>query len=505
MWIGREHLYKIYLYSVIMIGCCIFYFTFSQSMGIMNPTLLTLVITLSIGAQLIATSISNATGGTITHEVGTAISLAAVPTFGLGGGVVIVLAALVGLSIFQPRKNSIWDLPKFFFNSSMMIISISAAGWTLLLVIETWENLFLMTEVLSWLTAAVVYSILNLCLLIGIIRLQHGNKVSARKLFKENLWAMTIDILIMSVGGKLLSYSIEQYDVLGVIAFFLPIILCAFAFQVYAAKVKKHMDNLEAIIEERTGELKAVMQEKDHFLAVLTHDMKSPLTTINLYSAMLMKKPEKLIQQPKIAQTIYESQKNLADIVENILDLEKLQVDGTMPLNLTPIRLSTPLENTIDTLEVQAEKKSIVLTRDIDIPGVKIDADVGKLKRIFQNILSNSIKYTPDGGSVTVAASVVVNRVVISFEDTGYGISEEELPYIFDRFRRVAGHENLASGTGLGLAITKALVEAHDGVIHVKSRVDVGTKFTVSFPILVSSATPESSVAGSELTTIALT
>lgn len=107
------------------------------------------------------------------------------------------------------------------------------------------------------------------------------------------------------------------------------------------------------------------------------------------------------------------------------------------------------------------------------------------MERILQNLITNGIKYTPKEGQLFVSALINGDTAAVHIRDTGYGIPEEELPCIFDRFRRVAKHENKAAGTGLGLAITRALVEAHSGALTVTSQEGVGSTFTVSLPIRI--------------------
>ena len=418
-------------------------------------------------------------------EVGTAISLAVIPTLGVRSAVLVIFAANLSLAIINADREKPFavKLKLFLFNNGMHSIAIFLAG-TLFLGLESLFAPYLwLSALLPWLPAATLYSIINLGLLTAILRLQNGASVNVVELMRENLWASGIDILIMGIGGGFLGFAISQYDILGIIIFFLPILLSAFAFRLYVTKMQAHLNNLESIVAERTDSLQQLMREKDQFLAVLTHDMKTPLTTIKLYGSMLAQSPELLTKKPHIATSILDSQQNLSDIVTNILELEQLQADGDIPLEYTELQLTATLSQLLTSLSVLASKKDILLLQELDFAVDVIQADRGKVWRIFQNIVSNGIKYTPEGGRVTVRGYVAEGLAIVEIADTGYGIPKDELPFIFDRFRRVEQHKTVASGTGLGLTITKALIEAHGGQIEVESQLGEGTTFTVSLPL----------------------
>jgi signal transduction histidine kinase len=366
-------------------------------------------------------------------------------------------------------------------------LAICAAGLTFLFLENqlTSANLIL-ANIITWVAAAIIYDQANFWLLAVMLRLVKGIQFQPLVFWRENRWAMLINVLILSAGGFLLTFAMRQFNWMGLLIFFLPIVLSSVAFQAYVRQMKAHMDNLEAIITERTQELSQLMQEKDAFLAVLTHDMKSPLTTIGLYANILKTRPDILQTRPQLSDLIVRSQQSLTEIVNNILDLEKLRTGGTMPMNKERLDLVPILEYITQSLMIQAEEKGIQMQANIPTDAIIVKVDRQQMERVFQNLISNAIKYTPKEGEVFVETYAKNGSAVIHIRDTGYGIPEEELPYIFDRFRRVAKHEDKAVGTGLGLAITKALVEAHSGTIAVTSKEDSGSTFTISLPVQIS-------------------
>lgn len=284
--------------------------------------------------------------------------------------------------------------------------------------------------------------------------------------------------------GRFLAYSFQQLGWIGVTVFFLPLVLSAYAFRLYVSQMQSHMDNLENIVAERTEALKKLMQEKDTFLAVLSHDMKSPLTTIHLYANMIKEYPQILEKKPHMVDRVLHSQEALSDIVNNILDLEKLKVDGRVPIEKETFDYVSSAKRAVEMVQVQAETKAITMQSMGFGERIMVQADRHHMERVLNNLLTNAIKYTPQNGTVAIKLSTDESQLHVQVQDSGYGIPPEEIPFVFDRFHRVASHQKLAAGTGLGLAITKALVEAHEGTIEVASHKEQGSCFTAHLPIL---------------------
>jgi signal transduction histidine kinase len=325
---------------------------------------------------------------------------------------------------------------------------------------------------------------LNLWLLIGILRLQHGPKISPWQLWLENRWASSIDVIVMSVGGGLLAFAVARYDSLGILIFFLPIFLSAYAFRLYVRQMQAHMDHLEEIVAQRTSQLAKLHQDKDAFLAVLAHDMKQPLTSVIAYAELLRSYPNLPdVKRTQMADTIIRGGVTLRDIVENILEIEAIRPGESPALEKNTVELKSVISEVLLALEVQARDKEIHLGQSVEEANLCIQADGHKVQRILMNLVSNAIKYTPENGTILVSAAKKGHWAVITVQDTGYGIPKEELPHIFDRYHRVDKHKDKANGTGLGLAIVKSLVAAHGGEVRVSSEEGVGSTFTVKLPL----------------------
>jgi len=134
-------------------------------------------------------------------------------------------------------------------------------------------------------------------------------------------------------------------------------------------------------------------------------------------------------------------------------------------------------------LHAEATEKSITIQYELETQPFFISADRQQMERVVMNLISNAVKYTPYGGSVVMTVYTEGKFVLLQVKDSGYGIPSGELPYIFDRYRRVEQLKDKATGTGLGLAITKALVESHAGEITVMSTEGKGSIFTVKLPL----------------------
>jgi signal transduction histidine kinase len=169
-------------------------------------------------------------------------------------------------------------------------------------------------------------------------------------------------------------------------------------------------------------------------------------------------------------------------MMRNILDMEKIVAGLPFTANKQACNLGELLTTLIQTMQLLAAESKITLRAEIadDLPVCFVDPQ--QFERMVTNLLSNALKYTEAGGWVWLRAHCDQRQVVLTVEDSGYGIAAEELPTIFEHFNRSPQHQDKAVGSGLGLAIVKALVTAHDGAILVESEVGKGSKFTIKLP-----------------------
>lgn len=477
--------YFLYLLAISLAGLIIVIWGLSQIPAMSAKSSLILIICLAVFADIFASS-STISDQAMAIEVGTAVSMALIPLFGPAAAAVSAAACSLGIWLVFPSKQGnkkrTWE--QLSFNAGMLSVSMFIAGITFLNVRQWLGPTTFLGQTVPWFVSAVVYDQINFWMLMGIIRLKQGAAIKPVSIWKEHLWALPINILILCIGGGSLAFAAVQLGLSGIFVFFLPVLLSAYAFRLYVHHMQSHLKNLENIVAERTDALQKAMEEKDAFLAVLTHDMKSPLTSIHLYASMIKEYPRVLEQKPHMIDAVLHSQETLIGIVNNILDIEKLEANGKVPIEKEIFEFSEMATAVCTIVRAQSETKQINLQLIGNDTQIFVYADRGHMERVLHNLLNNAVKYTPHNGEIKAVLSVNKDELCLKVQDSGYGIPEDELPFVFDRFHRVTTHEKVAAGTGLGLTIAKALVEAHDGRIEVTSEEGKGSLFTAYLPII---------------------
>lgn len=477
-----------YLTIVSLIGLLLVVYGIAQIPGLSNPGILALMLLLAVVAQVTATSLFS---GEVTVGVSTAISMAVVPFFGPFAAALVNAAAELSvsvISIHQQKPGWRRSLERVGFNVGMGSISVFLGGAVFVAVQQLLGPERWLGQIIPWLIAAVVMDQVNLWLLITMIYLQNGAR--PLDIWKGHRWAMSINILVTSIGGGLLAFSLNQFDWWGVAIFFLPIMLSAYSFRLYVIRAREQMNHLEEMVEQRTRALAEVNKtladlhrEKDAFLAVLTHDMRTPLTSILGFADLLAVHdhiPHDRVKE--ISRIVLRNGETLLEIVNNILDIEKLQSGAPVLLDRENFDLGGLVTDCVEAVSPQAVEKQIALTCTVP-SNLFVNADQQKIKRVILNLVSNGVKYTQEQGQVKVSLVENGRYAILAIADTGHGIPADELPFIFERFRRVGKHRKLAVGTGLGLTIVQSLVQAHDGEILVESEEGVGSTFTVKLPL----------------------
>jgi signal transduction histidine kinase/CheY-like chemotaxis protein len=253
----------------------------------------------------------------------------------------------------------------------------------------------------------------------------------------------------------------------------------------YATSIGAALDRaaLTEQLRETNVELERANRHKSVFLANMSHELRTPLNAIIGFSELLLDDGGSYGRptQSNFLDRIHGSGKHLLGLINDILDLAKVEA-GQMELRPEPVRVSEMIDVVLATIEPLARAKRIETAARAETAGLVI-ADVGKLKQMLLNLVSNAIKFTPEGGQVTVAARRFKTAVEIAVTDTGIGISEEDLPRIFQEFQQLeSGPDRHQQGTGLGLALTRRFAELHGGSIEVRSKPDGGSTFTLILP-----------------------
>jgi signal transduction histidine kinase len=221
-------------------------------------------------------------------------------------------------------------------------------------------------------------------------------------------------------------------------------------------------------------------RRKDEMIAVVSHDLCSPLTGCRMVIDLLRDKvPENGID---LLETMDHSVRRMVSMVRGLLDISKLEAEQ-IELERELVRVSDVIHQSIEPLAINADAKQIVLRLEVDPSEPVLNADRLRLSQIFNNLLSNAVKFTPAGGSVTATVERNSDGVRVTITDTGLGVPRPDLPHIFDRYYQASTKATAGErGMGLGLAIVREMIVLHDGHIEVTSEVNRGTTFIVHLP-----------------------
>ena len=237
-------------------------------------------------------------------------------------------------------------------------------------------------------------------------------------------------------------------------------------------------------IAEKSQQLEVASRHKSEFLANMSHELRTPLNSIIGFSEVLGEGMfgEVNAKQAEYLRDILESGQHLLSLINDVLDLSKIEA-GRMELELADFDLPSAIENALLLVRERALRRSITLGHAIDKRLGVIGADERKVKQVLLNLLSNALKFTPEGGRVDVRAEFQGDMAEISVTDTGVGIAPEDQDAVFEEFRQVGAAAQKAQGTGLGLALSRKFIELHGGRIAVESQLGMGATFTFTIPL----------------------
>ncbi|WP_424098006.1 ATP-binding protein [Moorena producens] len=303
---------------------------------------------------------------------------------------------------------------------------------------------------------------------------------------------------------------------------FLQAIAEHLAVAIYQAKlysqVQQQNNTLEQRVIERTQALRDALQAaqaanlaKSEFLATMSHELRTPLTCVIGMAATLLRwcfgqdSSHRLPveKQQRYLKTIQDNGQHLLELINDILDLSQVEA-GKLVLTISKFSLSKLANQVLSSLNEQAYQQQVTLQLDWRVPPERdcFSADQRRVTQILFNLLSNGIKFTPEGGKVILRVWPENQLVVFQVEDTGIGIAQDQLPLLFQKFQQLeTPYRRKYEGTGLGLALTKQLIELHRGKIEVESVVGEGSCFTVWLPTQpMAPATSEKALPKSNLT-----
>ena len=293
-------------------------------------------------------------------------------------------------------------------------------------------------------------------------------KANANVLLMQNEEMNKQTARLNALHGKVDTYLVQYKHQKMYIVLFSIILLLLIGIMVYIYRTIL----MKRRIEEEAN--KAKLQ----FFTNISHELRTPLTLIADPVNYIIHDDNLNSQQRSMLQIVQRNVLVLTQLVSEILDFRKVQ-NGKMELRLSDFNLAESMKQWIKLFSVSAQKKHIAISMDAP-DTIMLRADQDKIERICYNLLSNALKYTSEGGEISLMAKEEGGRVMISVADNGCGISSDELPYIFDRFYQA---KNAGRGTGIGLAIVKAFTELHHGEVSATSIEGKGSTFTIHIPV----------------------
>ena len=237
-------------------------------------------------------------------------------------------------------------------------------------------------------------------------------------------------------------------------------------------------------IETMLEELKKAEVVRREFVANVSHEMRTPLTSIRTYAETISETQDMQHDtKEEFLRVIINESDRMAKIVQDLLELSRFD-SGTSVLSIERFSIERSVRDVYAAIALEAKKRNQELNLELEWKLPEIKGDHARIEQVLMNIISNALKYTPDGGKIDISGGSSEKDVWIKIEDTGVGIPQEDLTRVFDRFYRVdKARTRESGGTGLGLSIAKEIITKHGGEIDINSTLGEGTTITVTLPI----------------------
>jgi signal transduction histidine kinase len=233
-----------------------------------------------------------------------------------------------------------------------------------------------------------------------------------------------------------------------------------------------------ASVNNMAAGLGTVEQQRQEFISNVSHEIQSPLTSISGFASLLRDDGLDEVTRAHYLDVICAEAGRLSRLSDNLLRLSTL--DSSDEVDRRPVRIDEQLRSVVLMLEPQWAAKGLDV--ELDTAAVELDADADMLRQVWINLVSNAIRYTPDGGAVRVSVQTMSDSCQVGVADTGIGISDADLPRVFERFFR-ADKARSGEGNGLGLSLVKRVIDLHGGSVAVASEPGAGSTFTVTLPL----------------------
>ena len=251
--------------------------------------------------------------------------------------------------------------------------------------------------------------------------------------------------------------------------------------QVFSVYVKQIPDIGRIFTLSDITQLKRVDRIKNEFVNEISHDLRSPLTAIMGYVELIERVGQINDMQKDFIQKIVNSVHNISNLIDDLLNLS--QIEASYQPDREPVQINKLIHYATQVYSKQIMEKNLNIQLNLQPGEVTVFGDSTQMRQLFENLLENSIKYTPNGGKILIKTMTQENQFIFQINDSGIGIPKNEQPHIFEKFYRASNIDESIIGTGLGLAIVKSIAENHKARIWVDSDVDQGSTFTIVLPL----------------------
>ncbi len=249
--------------------------------------------------------------------------------------------------------------------------------------------------------------------------------------------------------------------------------------RINVAEAESELGKLASVLNSTFARLDAAFAQQKQFASDAAHELRTPVTVVLTQTQAALNRERTAPEYRETVEACQRAAQRMRKLIGALLELARLDA-GQEQMKQARFDLSQTARSCVEMIQPLADERGVKII--CDLPPLEITGDSGRLAQVVTNLLTNAIQYNRDGGEVRVNLESQGSLAILTVSDTGYGISREDLPHVFERFYR--GDKSRTSGnTGLGLAISKAIVEAHGGTVEVSSTEDIGTVFTVRLPV----------------------
>jgi signal transduction histidine kinase len=309
-------------------------------------------------------------------------------------------------------------------------------------------------------------------------------------IWRNENWSISVISPASEINGLINSVFVKQNVFLGVAVGFIflgsfSIILLLSrwnrSLEIEVAKKTSELNESNILLKVANEKLKEIDTLKSNFISMVSHELRTPLTAMKVSSEFLLEDNSQNIERNELIQILIRNIDRLTRLVNNLLDISMIE-SGNMKYNMEIIELHEIIDMAIGTIKNQYDKKGVNITINIPENLSKISADSDRIIQVFLNLLSNALKFTPEGGNIEIRAIEYVKYIEVHVKDDGIGIAPDKIDKIFNIFYQIDNSSTRSyTGAGIGLAITKNIMEGHGGSIRAKNNSSKGSIFILTF------------------------